>query len=572
MTQPLIAAHRKLSRSTAVVMGMTFLSRLAGFWRDLIFAQIFGATAAFDAFVIAFKIPNLLRRLFGEGAFSQALVPLLVRERTQNGETALMEWAGGLGSALGLIALTLVVIAEIAAPLIVLILAPGFASNPAHHHLAAQLLRIMLPYLFFMTGIALVSGVLNAYHRFALTALTPLLFNLILILIALWWAPQQQPEQAVIQLAWGVLLSGLIQFLMLLGRCWITPVPITVIPAPVAVIPAQAGIHTDTSICASLKMDSRLRGNDNCKDRGNDEKCGNDKKRVWRWLPPPAVWQTIKPILLTLLGASSLQISLLIDNLFASFLPAGSISWLYYADRLLYFPLGLIGAALVIVVTPHLSQHHPQENKTHFAVTLDWALRCLCLIGIPATLGLALLAGPILATLMHHGAFTAHDVDMTRRSLLAFALGLPAFMAIKIFSAAFYARHDTQTPARLAGLGILLNIGLNAVLISPFAHAGLALATTLASWFQAMLLWLFLNRRYAFRIQAGWRQLAGGILLGSLLMSTLLGWEQGQAQEWLTEDLIQSGWRLSILIGGGMGAYWLGLRLIGIRWKKILWN
>ena len=289
-------------------------------------------------------------------------------------------------------------------------------------------------------------------------------------------------------------------------------------------------------------------------------------KPAFHWRNP-GVQRVFKQLLPALLGVSAAQVSLLIDNLFASFLPTGSVSWLYYSDRLLYFPLGIIGVALATVVMPHLSDHHHNDAPENFAVTLDWALRWVFAAAIPAALGLLLLAGPILATLMHHGAFTNHDVEMTRRSLMAFAVGLPALMAIKIFAAAFYARHETRIPARIAFAAILLNIVGNFALISPLAHAGLALATALTSWFNAVLLWFFLYRRRIFHGEAGWLRLGAGILSGSLLLSAVLWWGEGSLSSWLTENITQTCRRLAVLMVCGMSVYIVGLGLVGLRWR-----
>ncbi len=506
----------KLDYLAMVVMSITVVSRLFGFLRDIIFAQIFGATAAFDAFVIAFKIPNFMRRLFGEGAFSQAFIPVLVEYRTKHGPEGVQKLMNNMTSALGLILLAVVILGEICAPLWVLIFAPGFARDPEHYRLATHLIRITFPYLLAIGLVALAGALLNAYNRFALTAFTPVLLNIVLIGAAVWWIPHHQPVQAVTELAWAVAISGVVQLILQ----W----------------PALNSL-------------------------------GFLPKLAWHWRDQ-GLQRVLKQMLPAIFGVSIAQISLLIDNLFASFLPTGSISWLYYSDRLLYFPLGVIGVALSTVVMPHLSRHHHQGASGSFGVTLDWALRCLFVTAIPAAVGLLLLAGPILATLMHHGAFNAFDVKMTSRSLMAFALGLPALMVIKVLAAAFYAQHDMRTPAKLAGVAILLNVLANFALVGVLAHAGLALSTALASWVNAVLLWAFLHSRRILQHGRGWLRLSLGITLGGLLMIAVLWFGEGRLSQWLTWSLTQKGWRLLALIGSSTGMYVFGLWISGIRWSQ----
>jgi len=511
--QPLVK-HR-LGRFVSMVMSMTVMSRLFGFLRDMILAQIFGATADFDAFVIAFKIPNFMRRLFGEGAFSQAFIPVLAEYRIQHGVQGVRQLINRMTGVIGLMLLAIVVIGEIVAPLLVWLFAPGFSRNLQNYHLATQLIRITLPYLFSIGLVAVCGAVLNTYHRFGLTAFTPVLLNIVLIAVAVWWVPQVSPQRAVTVLAWGVALSGILQLIIQ----WPALQNLGLLPKPVI----------------------------RWRDQG--------VQRVFRQLFP------------ALLGVSVAQIGLLIDNCFASFLPAGSISWLYYSDRLIYFPLGIIGVTLSTVVMPQLSHQHHRSEQDQFRATIDWALRYIWVIAVPAALGLFLLAGPILDVLMRHGAFTAHDVEMSRRSLMAFSVGLPALMAIKIFAAAFYARHNTQIPARIAGCSVILNIILNAVLIVPLAHVGLALATALASWFNAVLLWFFL-RQQGFRLQPGWARLGWGVVSGSVMMIAVLS-------GLLTAGVSQNAWHLLLLIGLGSGAYFCGAGLAGVRWRHLVfkvWN
>ncbi len=517
----MIAAENKLNvrlrlgRLASIVMSMTLLSRLFGFLRDIILAQMFGATAAFDAFIIAFKIPNFMRRLFGEGAFSQAFIPVLAEYRIHHSGTKVAEFINKVTTVFGLFALLVVVIGEICAPLLVIIFAPGFVHDPTRYHLATRLIQITFPYLFSIALVALAGAILNTFNRFALSAFTPVLLNVILITVAWCWAPRVSPDLSIYVLAWGVMISGVVQLLI------------------------------QIPVLKRLKLLPKFQ---------------------WHW-QETGVRRVMKQLLPALFGVSMAQICLLIDNLFASFLPIGSISWLYYSDRLIYLPLGVIGIALATVVMPNLSQQHHSGSTLSFVTTLDWAIRCAMLMAVPAAIGLFMLAGPILSTLLHHGSFTTQDVWMTRRSLMAFALGLPAFMLIKILASAFYSQQNIRTPVLIAALAIIINLILNFIFIHWLAHAGLALSTSLASWLNAMLLWVFLHKQSQYRLQAGWRRLTIGIVLASSLMALVLWLSCADLSDWLGWNTKQSGWRLILLIVTSIAIYFISLLCCGIRWS-----
>jgi putative peptidoglycan lipid II flippase len=506
--------EEKVGQKTLAVMFLTLLSRIGGFIRDVILAQIFGATAIFDAFVIAFKLPNLTRRLFGEGAFAQAFIPTLVEYKTQHSHLEIKQFINKVAGVITAGGIAVVILGELLAPLLVWIFAAGFSKDPPRFLLTVQLVRITQPYLFMIAWIAFAGAILNSYHRFALTAFTPVILNLVLILTAYYVAPQFGAH-GIYALAWAVLISGIFQLL----AQWPALHRLDLIPKP--------------TFC---RLEEPL-------------------KKLFRRIP------------LALLGVSAGQISLLIDNLFASFLPAGSISWLYYADRLVYLPLGVIGAALATVTAPVLAHQHHQAQEQKFVVTLDWGLRSALVIALPAALGLFFLAGRSIAVLLEHGAFTQQDVWMTRRSLMAFAIGLPAWTAIKIFAAAFYARLDVKTPARCAGLALALNIVLNFILMGPLAHAGLALATALASWVNAVVLFVFLIKKKIYRLQPGWERVLAGMLFAAIFMSVFLEWGQGDLSHWFAWKGLERTERLLALISGAVFIYLIGLGLAGLRWR-----
>lgn len=509
------AKSRGLFRSTSIVSGMTLLSRIMGFLRDMILAQIFAASPAFDAFIIALKLPNFMRRLFGEGAFSQAFVPVFAEVNTQGSLTDAQHFVSRVAGTLGLVVMIVVALAECFAPIIIRIFAPGFAVDGLRYQLTLHMLHITFPYLLLITLTAFSGAILNTCNRFAVPAFTPVLLNVALIAAAFWWAPHA--AQPIMVLAWGLLLGGVLQLAMQLPALW----RVKQLRRP------RLGFRDPTV------------------------------RRVMRLMVP------------ALFGVSVAQVSLLIDNFFASFLPAGSISWLYYSDRLTYLPLGVIGVALATVVLPQLSKHHSSDSQAQYSVILDWALRCELLVGLPAAVALFLLSGPLLATLFCHGAFGTHDVWMTRQSLMAFSVGLPGFMLIKVLASAFYSRKNIRTPVKIAAMAVLVNVGLNLALILPLRHAGLALSTSLAAFFNAGLLLFVLLRRRFFLPAAGWGIFAGRLLLANAVMAVVLYWGSPLLVHWLQWTL---GRRIEYLLGLmmlGLLSYVVALLLVGVRLKHI---
>lgn len=503
----------KLLRSTAVVSLLTLLSRVFGLLRDIIFALVFGAGAAFDAFVVAFKLPNFMRTLFAEGAFSQAFVPVLSEYRSQQTQNDVKAFLNHIAGLLGLALTVTVLLVEIAAPIVILIFAPGFVHDSLRYEYATHMLHITFPYLILIGLTAFSGATLNTYGRFAIPALTPVVLNLTLISVAWFWAPHT--AMPIYTLAWGVLLGGGLQLLLQLPFLY----RLNLLPNP-RLLWSDAGV-----------------------------------RRVLKLMIP------------ALFGVSVGQISLLMDNFFASFLQSGSISWLYYSDRLIYLPQGVIGVALATVVLPSLSRYHSENHQESYVKTLDWALRAALLIGVPAALGLFVLASPILATLVYHGAFNAFDVIMTTKSLQAFTLGLPAFMWVKILASAFYARQDIKTPVKVAAIAVLLNVVLNLVLIYPLAHAGLALATAITAIVNAFGLWITLYRRKILKLCSGWGLLLLRLGVANVLMVTVVILLSGSVQQWLDWRLIERVWHLTLVILAGFFVYASCLLLCGVRKK-----
>ena len=489
----------------------TMASRVVGFVRDVIIAHAFGTGAGVDAFFVAFRIPNFLRRLFAEGAFAQAFVPVLGAYRTQRGIEDVRDLVSHVSGALVGVLAVVTVAGVVAAPVLIMVFAPGFLADPAKYALAVEMVRITFPYVFFISLVAFAGGILNTWGRFAVPALTPVLLNLSLIGAALWLAPVL--DIPVIALAWGVLAAGIVQlafqfpFLAALG----------------------------------MLVWPRLR-------RAHD-----------------GVARVIALILPALFGVSVSQINLLVDTIIASFLVTGSVSWLYFSDRMVEFPLGVFGIALVTVILPHLSRQHASASPESFSDTLDWSLRLVVLVATPAAVGLGVLAAPILTTLFQYGQFSAHDVDMAARSLLAFAFGLLAFVAVKVLATGYFSRQDTRTPVRVGIVAMLSNIVLNLALVVPLAHAGLALATTLSAFLNAGLLLRGLIARGVYRPLPGWGGFIVRVAAGNLLLGVALWVARGEPAAWLEAQAPDRAVRLAALVVAGMALHVVVMLGLGIR-------
>ncbi|HYN76255.1 MAG TPA: murein biosynthesis integral membrane protein MurJ [Lamprocystis sp. (in: g-proteobacteria)] len=509
-----------LAASIAKVGSNTFLSRLLGFVRDLVIARIFGADAGTDAFFVAFKIPNFMRRLFAEGAFSMAFVPILNEYKQRHSQAQLKGFVDDMAGALGALLLVVTLLGILAAPLLVLVFAPGFGAEPGQRELATEMLRLTFPYILFISLTALAGGILNTYERFGVPAFTPVLLNLILIACALWLAPLM--ERPIVALAWGVLIAGLAQ------------------------------LAFQVPFLRQLGLLPRPRLN----------------------LRDPGVRRTVRLMGPALFGASVGQLNLLLNTILASFLVSGSISWLYYSDRLLEFPMGVLGVALGTVILPKLSQRHAAEDPTAFSDTLDWGLRWLLLLGVPAAVGLLVLAGPIIATLFYSaepGAqFSAHDARMTAQSLMAFALGLVGFIGVKVLAPGYYARQQMRTPVRIAVIAMAANVGASLTLMGPLGHTGLALATTLSGFVNAGLLLRGLLRERVYRPRPGWRALLAKGLGASLLMGVALYAGTGAINAWLTMSGGGRALRLGLWILAAGGLYAAVLLAVGIRPRHLL--
>jgi len=502
-----------LLKSLTTVGGNTMISRVLGFVRDLVLARVFGADAATDAFFVAFKIPNFLRRLFGEGAFATAFVPVLMEYKEQRTHTELKALIDHVAGTLGLVLLIVSFMGVLAAPLVVSLFAFGWVIDGATEklNLAAQMLRLTFPYLLFISLTAFAGGILNAHNKFAVPAFTPVLLNLCLIGAALWLAPQMQ--QPVVALAWGVLIAGVVQFTFQLPFLYKLKLMPAFKPAP-----SHEGVG-----------------------------------RIMKLMLP------------ALFAVSVVQINLLLDTVLASFLQTGSISWLYYSDRLMEFPQGVLGVALATVILPNLSRRHAAEDSRAFSHTLDWGLRTTLLLGAPAAVGLAVLAGPMIATLFLSDRFDMRDVSMARLSLMAYSLGLLAFILIKVLAPAYYARQDTKTPVKIGLIAMVVNMVFNLALIFPLQHAGLALATSLSAFVNAGLLFRGLRKCDVYHPGKEWPGLWLKVAFASAGMAGVLVWGMPGLQAWAGFGIWERAAWLTVWIGVGALVYFVLLALLGIR-------
>jgi len=514
----------KLLKSTATVGGATILSRILGFVRDVVLAKMFGASGETDAFFLAFRIPNFMRRLFAEGSFSLAFVPVLSEYKANGDRQALRDLIDHVTGTLAAILLVITSIGIFAAPLVLSIFAPGWlADDRPEFNLSAGMLRITFPYIMLISLTALAGGILNTFERFLIPALTPVLLNLSLIAAALLLSTHL--EVPVTALAWGVLAAGFAQLLL--------------------------------QIPALMRL-------------------GLMPRPRWGWRHS-GVRRIMKLMIPTLFGSSVAQVNLLVDSIIATFLVTGSVSWLYYSDRLLEFPLGVLGIALATVILPNLSQKHAKASTAEFSATLDWALRLAVIITVPAAVGLVILAGPILITLFQYDAFQPDDVRMSAYSLVAYSAGLPAFIAVKVLAPGYYARQDTSTPVKIAIAAMVTNMLLNLVFVGLLLtngfegpHAGLALASSAAAYLNAVLLYRGLRKRQVYIPERGWLRLWIAVLLACTTMGALLLFMTHDTDSWLQAAAVLRIKNLTLTIVFGVIIYIFTCMVFGLKKHDLL--
>lgn len=510
-----------LLKTLFTVGSMTFASRILGFVRDTLIARVFGAGMMTDAFFVAFKIPNLLRRISAEGAFSQAFVPILAEYKTQRSQSETHALINHVATLLGLFLIVLTIVAMLAAPWVVQVSAPGFAADASKFDLTVNLLRITFPYILFISLVSLAGGVLNTYGNFSIPAFTPVWLNVSFIVGMLFIAPYF--ENSIRVLAWAVFVGGILQLLFQLPYL------------------AKLGLIPRISL--------------NLKDEG--------------------VWRILKLMGPAVFGVSVAQISLLINTIIASFLVSGSVSWLYFADRLMEFPTGLLGVALGTILLPSLSKSVADKNDEEYSQLLDWGLRLTFMLALPAAVALAVLAVPLVTSLFKYGAFTAHDVSMTKVALMAYSLGLLGLILVKVLAPGFYSRQNIKTPVKIAIFTLIVTQLMSVFFVfvldfKAFKHAGLALAIGLGACVNAGLLFYHLRKSAIYKPQVGWFVFLMKLMLAVIVMAVAVHFAAGADDLWLDYKLLEKMLRLFGLLLLGAGTYFATLWLMGIRVKDFM--
>jgi putative peptidoglycan lipid II flippase len=502
-----------LLKTLSTVSALTLLSRIAGLARESLKAFAFGAGLQMDAFEAAFRLPNILRRLFAEGAFSQAFVPILAEYQRTRGDAATRDLVGRVASLLAVTLIVVSILGIVAAPWLVYLLASGFERTPGKVELTATLIRIMFPYILFVSLVSLAGGVLNVHRRFGIPAFTPVLLNVSMIAAAIWLAPHIDPP--ILALAWGVAIGGVAQLAL-------------------QVVPLMR-----------LHMLPRL--DFHWRDEG--------VRRVISAMGP------------AVLGVSAAQISALINTQLAAYLGNGRISWISYADRLMEFPSALLGVALGTILLPSLAKHYHDADHARYSELLDWGLRLAFLLALPAALALFLLSVPLVTTLYQYGRFTINDVWQTRAALLGYSVGLLGLIAVKILAPGFYARQNMKTPVRIAFFTVLVTQTLAVILMFQIGHAGLTLATSLGACCNAMLLYRAMRRGGTFVPTAGWTRFVLKLCVALVVLGVVLWFAPGDDAFWLHAGLWAKVGRLALVIILAAIAYFGALWLVGFRIK-----
>lgn len=505
-----------LLKSLATVSSMTLLSRVMGFIRDAIVARYFGAGMATDTFFVAFKLPNLLRRIFAEGAFSQAFVPILAEYKSRESAEATRIFVSNVAGLLTLVLAIVTLIGIISAPVLILLTAPGFTSPVEKFELSVRLLRITFPYIFLISLTSLAGALLNTWNKFSVPAFAPTLLNVSMIGFTLLASPYFRPP--IVALAVGVVVGGVLQLLYQLPYL------------------KQIGLF----VWPKINLHSL------------------------------GVWRVLKQMAPAILGVSVGQISLIINTIFASFLVSGSVSWMYYADRLMEFPSGVLGVALGTILLPSLSHCFTKNDRKQYSQLLDWGLRLCIILALPATVALGIISGPLICALFEYGKFTATDTLMTQYALIAYAVGLLGLILIKILASAFYSCQDIKTPVRIAITTLILTQIMNAIFIAPLHHAGLALSISLAACINAGLLYWQLRRKALFRPQPGWMMFLVKVVLSVLIMGVGLFITMHYLPIRLFASMPQRVALLFVLVGVGVISYFISLTVFGVRIKHFI--
>lgn len=503
-----------LLKSLAAVSSMTMFSRVLGFARDAIVARVFGAGMATDAFFVAFKLPNLLRRIFAEGAFSQAFVPILAEYKSKQGDDATRVFVAYVSGLLTLVLAIVTVVGMVAAPWVIMVTAPGFADTADKFALTSQLLRITFPYILLISLASLVGAILNTWNRFSVPAFAPTFLNISMIGFALFAAPYFHPP--VLALAWAVTAGGVLQLFYQLPH--LKKIGMLVLP--------RISLRDAGSI------------------------------RVVKQMGP------------AILGVSVSQISLIINTIFASFLVSGSVSWMYYADRLMEFPSGVLGVALGTILLPSLSKSFASGNHDEYNRLMDWGLRLCFLLALPSSVALGILAKPLTVALFQYGKFTAFDAAMTQRALVAYSVGLMGLIVVKVLAPGFYSRQDIKTPVKIAIVTLIMTQLMNLAFIGPLKHAGLSLSIGLAACLNAILLYWQLRKKAIFIPEPGWKSFLARLIVAVVVMSLVLLGLMQIMPAWHTGTMPIRIGRLMVVVIAGIVAYFATLLALGFKPKE----
>ena len=504
--------------SSGIVSFWTFISRILGLARDIVFTSLLGAGVALDTYVVITKIPNVFRRIFAEGAFNQAFVPVLSEYKENKTEGEVKNLINNVFGMLSSLTLIITIIIVFFAPFFILFFAPGFYVEPIKRELATDILRITFPYLFFVSLVALSGSIMNTFGKFSIPALTPVFYNLILVCFALWIAPLY--ELPVYAIAWGMFSAGVLQLFI------------------------QVYPLIKLNLLPRFSLD----------------------------LNHPGVRKILYLMIPGVIAGGVSQLNMLVDTILASFLPTGSPTWLYVSDRLMQLPLGIFAIAIGTVLLPRLSSLHQSEDTSEFSKTMDWSIRLVVLISVPSIIGLVLLSQPIILTLFERGEFMSHDTFKSSLSLIALALGLMAFMLIKVLTPGFFARQNPKTPVKVALASMLLNVFLAWILAFYFGlnHVGLAIASSISAYFTIIILLFILLKNKIYKLERGWVIFLSRIVASSLVMTSVVYFLNFDIVHWRGLDQIDRFINLfGILIFSAFsyfGSLWfLGLRLIHLK-------
>jgi putative peptidoglycan lipid II flippase len=491
---------------------MTLLSRILGLVRDIFLANLMGAQAAMDVFLVAQKIPNFLRRLFAEGAFAQAFIPVLSEYQETKTKQDVLHLVSRVSGTLGVILFFVTIVGVLGSKGIATAFSPGFMVNSeTKFSLVSELIKITFPYILFISMTAFAGSILNSLNKFAVPAFAPVLLNVCLISAAIWISPML--EQPVYGLAWAIFVAGVLQLLLHLPFLW---------------------------------------------------RAGYLVKPVWSW-HDSGVRKILKLMTPALFGVSVQQINLLLDTIIASFLVTGSVTWLYYSDRMLEFPLGIFGIAIATVIMPSLSRQYAAGDQQKRDRLLNWGLHLVMLIGLPAAVGLFVLAEPVMLTIFQHGEFTIDAAFRSGQSLQAYVVGLLSFMFVKVLATGFFSMQDTKTPVKIGVVALVTNMAFNLILFKPYGHVGLAMATTISASTNALLLWLFLVRKGVVTLSKQWLWWLARATFAAAAMVATISWAEPSIDVWRQWDNLARAYQLTQLIFIVAAVYLLLLVMLGFR-------